>query len=301
MQAQNLTKAEKIMLSEKYMAGFIDADGFLGVRVRMDARPDLIVELAQHERYADRVLQPVMDEFGGQIRTRPEKYKSLSIRGKQARKLYERLYKYMVIKKDIAKRYLDLVDNSMVVKTEWGINKYRKEAKDIKAAGRISPIPNFPSRKWLAGYFDGDGCFSMKVDKKNGYGYPNVSILAAPHLSAGIVLIQKAFGGKIYTQNTGNLVWQLPLTDPSKCISFIGYFCKHLVEKKAQAYFLLGCATNGNFRDGKIIRENLMALNAQQHRLNNPEQFASELVRGVRFDIPKIKSGRPCSSDSRIR
>lgn len=284
------------MLSEKYMAGFIDADGYLGVRCRVGARPDLIFEISQHEKFYFATIKPIMDEFGGQVRTKLEKYKVLAMKCGPARKLYERLAKYMVIKHDIAIEYMNFIDHADIADTTQEVALYRKIVKDIKKQGRTSPLPNYPSRKWLAGYFDGDGCFSVSV--KGGYAYPTAMVVSAPHLSSGIKLIQKAFGGSICTIAEGNLAWQLALTDPSKCILFLEFFAKHLVEKKAQAYFLLGCARNGNFRDGKSIRESMLSLHAQQHRLSNPEQVAAEFVKEVNFNVPKKKLGRPVKRQS---
>jgi hypothetical protein len=284
------------MLSEKYMAGFIDADGYLGVRCRIGAKPDLIFEISQHEKFAFVTLKPIMEEFGGQVRTKLEKYKVLSMRCGPARKLYERLAKFLVIKHDIAIEYLNFVDHADITKEKKEVDLYRRIVKDIKKQGRTSPLPNYPSRKWLAGYFDGDGCFSVSV--KGGYAYPVAAILSAPHLNAGIELTRKAFGGTMCTLKDGNQLWQLALTDPSKCISFLEFFSQYLVEKKAQAYFLLGCARNGNFRDGKSIRESMLTLHAQQHRLSNPEQVASEYVDRIRFDIPKKQIGRPAKRQS---
>jgi hypothetical protein len=286
------------MLSEKYMAGFIDADGCLGVRCRIGARPDLIFEIAQHEKFAFVTLKPMMDEFGGQVRTVLEKYKSLSMRCGPARKLFERLAKYMVIKHDIALQYMDFVDHAEVIDNKQQLDLYRNIVKEIRKKGRTSPVPNYPSRKWLAGYFDGDGSFSASVKGDRSYSYPVAEILSAPHYSSGIELIQKAFGGVIYTGKDGSKTWKLALTDPSKCIFFLDFFAKHLVEKKAQAYFLLGCAHGGNFRDGKNIREKMLTLHAQQHRLSNPEQVAADYVKEINFNIPKQKVGRPAKRQS---
>lgn len=278
-------------VNEKYIAGFIDADGHISVRARIGAKPDLIVTMSQRELYRD-ALDFAQSEFGGNIRVvsiEDGQYATLQMRSGPARKCAERLKKYMVLKRHHAERLLDLVDSSYVLRDEHDVRRIRDEVKRIRAYG-ADRLPNFPSRKWLAGYFDGDGNFSVKVDKSNGFGYPHAAILAAPNYIAGITLLHGAFGGRINGCGQ-NATWTLML-QPSKAKEFLEYFAQHLYIKKPQAYFLLGCAEH-NFRDGITVRDTIKALNSRQHRLSDPEGEAARLVREVNFDIPKIKSGRP--------
>ena len=278
-------------MNEKYLAGFIDADGHISVRARVGARPDLLVTISQRALYSA-PLDYAKQEFGGNMRTHSTngvEFVTLQLRSGPARKCLERLKKYMVLKRHHAERMLELVDSSYVLKDTDDVQRVRKEVSAIRAYG-ADRMPNFPSRKWLAGYFDGDGSFNVKVDKSNGFGYPTASILAAPNYTAGIVLLHGAFGGRICGIKQ-NAFWQLSL-QPSKAKQFLSYFAQHLYIKKAQAYFLLGCAEH-NFRDGTTVRNHITALNSQQHRLSDPEGYAAQLVRSVRFDIPKVKSGRP--------
>ena len=85
----------------------------------------------------------------------------------------------------------------------------------------------------------------------------------------------------------------MQLSQPSKATEFLSYFAKDLVIKKPQAYFLLGCAANGNFRDGNAIRDTIKALNSQQHRLSDPAGTAASLVSEIDFGIEKRRQGRP--------
>jgi len=282
-------------MNEKYLAGFIDADGHISVRARKGAKPDLEVSAAQRARYRD-ILDYAQTEFGGCIRERFDgKYLELQMRCGPARKCLERLKKYMVIKGHQAEALIALVDGSPVLKTDEEVKSVRARVKQIRATPRET-LPNFPSRKWLAGYFDGDGSFTAKVAKDGGYGYPRASILASPNYRAGIDLIYKCLGGSI-SKSGNNFTWQISLSQPSKAIQFLEYFAKHLSIKKPQAYYLLGCAKSGNFRNGDLIREHLMSLNAQQHRLSDPASYAADLVRQVDFDIEK----KPCNWIGRDR
>jgi hypothetical protein len=278
-------------MNEKYLAGFIDADGHISVRARVGARPDLIVVLAQKALFPEALVY-AQKEFGGRSYTKTLNgvdHLYLDLRAGPARKCLERLKRYMVIKRHHAERMLELVDSSFVCKTEADVLSIRQQVKEIRAYG-ADRLPNFPSRKWLAGYFDGDGSFNVKVCKKTNYAYPAASILAAPNYVAGIVLLQQAFGGTICAVGQ-NAFWQLPLS-PSKAKQFLPYFAQHLNNKRAQAYFLLGCADH-NFRDGIKIRDTIKALNSQQHRLSDPEGEAARLVKLIDFNIPKKPIGRP--------
>lgn len=285
------------MFSEKYLAGFIDADGHFSVRARLGARPDLEFSLAQEESFRE-PLDYMAQEFGGVIRTKQYKdknYLELCMRGGPARKVFERLKKHLVLKQLQAERFLELTDNGKILKTKEDVLEVRRRVKEIRAYGAIHQ-PNYPSRKWMAGYIDGDGSFTIGLN--GGYAYPKLSILAAPNYLVGITLLQKAFGGTISGIGQ-NAVWQIQLTDPAKAIKVLEHCAPYLIKKKAQAYFILGCARNGNFRDGKPIRSAMMNLNSQQHRLSESTSVADQLVRAVDFTVPKRQQGRPRRSDSR--
>ena len=278
-------------MNEKYLAGFIDADGHISIRARVGARPDLCVVISQRVMYTD-PLEYARDQFGGKIYIKTvgdAQYGILDMRCGPARKCLERLSKYMVLKKHHALQMMKLVDESPVLHSKEDVLSIRAKVSAIRAQG-TGTIPNYPSRKWVAGYFDGDGNFSVKVDKSNSFGYPHAAIIAAKNYTAGIVLLNRAFGGNMCSVGQ-NTLWTLML-QPSKAIEFLSYFAKHLVIKKPQAYFLLGCAEH-NFRDGITVRDTIKALNSQQHRLSDPEGEASRLVSTVDFTIEKIKSGRP--------
>lgn len=282
-------------MNEKYMAGFLDADGSVMVRARIGACPDLCISVAQKVDGLP-ILEYAQQQFGGHIRYRHDgAHAELCMRSAAARKCVERLKKYMVLKRHHAERMLELVDRKVVLHTEEEVQAVREEVKLIRSYG-ADRIPNFPARKWLAGYFDGDGSFSVKICKKTGYAYPTATILAAKNYTVGIVLLQQAFGGRICAIGE-NALWQLQLSQPSKAKEFLGYFQQHLHLKRGQAYFLSGCAEH-NFRDGIKVREAIMALNARQHRLSEPEKAAQHWLAKVDFSIPKRQQGRPSKRQS---
>lgn len=232
------------------------------------------------------VLEYAKKQFGGAIREKlGGQYLELQLRCGPARKVMERLKKHMVLKRHHAEQMLELVNDSDVLRTDEDVRAVRDRVKAIRRQG-VDTLPNFPARKWLAGYVDGDGCFSVKVCQKTGYAYPKLTIMAAPNYTAGIRLIEKRFGGKIWRYGD-NFQYTLHLSQPSKAKEVLGYFAKHLFVKKGQAYFLSGCAKGGNFRDGETIRRAIKTLNAQQHRLSDPTSQASSLIQTIDFSIEK--------------
>lgn len=277
------------MLTEKYLAGLIDADGYVGIRARQGARPDCDVELSQRAQYRE-VVESLVERFGGHFRIREincAQYASACLRGGPALKLIERLSKYAVIKRPWMNAARELVQSSGVLATQDEVLAFRQEWKRRKREASNTER-NFPSRKWLAGYFDGDGSFVIQRNVSGAYGM--ATIMSEPHLGCGVRLICNAFGGHI-REERGNLLWTLYLP-PSKIREFVGYFADELVIKKAQAYYLLRVASGGNLRDGEIIRTHMQHLNAQQHRLSDPAGYAAQLARSVRFDLPR-RSARP--------
>ncbi len=277
------------MMSEKYLAGFIDADGYLSIRARKGARPDLELAVAQRAYWAE-PLKAIQEMFGGSIREKfGGAYLEVQLRGGPARKAFERLKKYMVLKKDHAELFLDLIDKSTILQSDDDVSRVRARVKEIRQYGATSQ-PNYPSRKWMAGYIDGDGSFNVKVCKKTRYAYPTLTILAAKNYVVGITLLQKAFGGRICAVGT-NALWQIQLSQPSKAKQVLHHCFNDLVIKSNQARFLLGCAAGGNFRDGTNICETVKALNSQQHRLSDSD--VNTLVSNINFGIPKLKIGRP--------
>ncbi len=277
------------MFSEKYLAGFLDADGHFSVRARKGAKPDLEVSCCQRSIYSEPLFY-ARDLFGGSIREKYDgKYLEWQARGGIARKAYERLKKYLVLKKDHASLFLELVDSSFVLHSDEDVRMIRNRVKEIRKYGATSQ-PNFPSRKWMAGYIDGDGSFNVKLCKKTGYAYPLLCILSAPNYVVGITLLQKAFNGNICGIGQ-NAQWTLSLSQPSKVKQLLEYCGKYLFIKKPQGQFILGCAANGNFRDGANIRETIKALNSRQHRLSDSD--VNKLVNAINFNIEKKPLGRP--------
>lgn len=133
-------------------------------------------------------------------------------------------------------------------------------------------VPVYPSRKWLAGYFDADGCISACVRRNRATTTATItlSIDTDGIEKDGIELVQKVFGGAIRGRGATGNCWRWNVNpDAAKVKAFFTPIAKHLVVKQEQAYFLLGCAETGHFRDGEIIRDTLQVMKTHPHRLSD--------------------------------
>lgn len=280
-------------MSEKYLAGFFDADGYFSVRARKGSKPDLEASICQKEDFVSPIYE-AQSLFGGKIRKKTYKgntYLELCLRSGPAMKCAERLKKYMVLKQEHVEKFIDLVTDTRILRTEEDVAAIRCAVKEVRSVPALAE-PNYPARKWMAGYIDGDGSFAAKRCKKTGYAYPFLTILAAKNYTVGINLLCKAFGGAIH-RSGNNFVWQVQLSQPDKAKKVIGHCLPHLQKKYSVARFIYECANNGNFRDGEAIRRTITALNSQQHRLSDPTFSVSEYISPIRFDIDKKTIGRP--------
>src|SRR4051812_45151226 len=140
--------AGEMTLSDKYMAGFFDADGSLMARARIGARPDLIVEVAQRALYRE-IPDAFASAFGGMVRTRQigeGDYASYTARGRMARKAVEQLKGYLLCKGTFAAGMMRLVDEAPVLGTEDDVAAFRARVKALRQQPNASTA-NFPPRK----------------------------------------------------------------------------------------------------------------------------------------------------------
>jgi len=292
-------------LSDKYIAGFLDSDGSIQMMWRKVDRADtnkelrrayLSIEFSQCKDQ-DLVLHLIQQAIGGAIAD-DRGYTSLKIWGPKAQMALSRIKKHLVIKRHYAEVCLEMHGNVF--------NK-REAAKRLKEERRIKslPLPNFPSRKWLAGYIDGDGCLHGRLRKDAFITQVVCEICASDYDSEGLEIIHKNFGGSLLAVRNRPQIMKYTLAmPPSKAKQFLGYFSQHLVTKKDQAEFILSCAEMNNYRDGKKIAAIIKQLKAHPHRLNDPETDVKALVDQIDFSIPLIHGPgsreRRRLSDSRI-
>lgn len=258
-------------LSDKYIAGFLDSDGC----IYFSNRKLLVIEFTQKQSN-DGVLSLIHEITGGSLLTRIRHMRGtqtictrLVLTGKRAVSYLNRWKQHLVVKREIAEECL------------------------LKAGQPPSKIKqkNFPSRAWLAGYFDGDGMVYAGLIKI-GSASIRVSITTHTEQQAGVRLVQKNFGGSIRTEGN-KTVWEKTL-DASGCKKFFGYFQKHSIKKRDQILFTLGCAGMGHFRDGKVIYDTLIEMKTRPHRVNDlPASIDVSKDLAKVQDLPR-KRGQHC-------
>lgn len=269
-------------LSEKYIAGFFDADGTVGLTFKKDcSKPQIAVGFSQ-KTSQDKVLHMIQEEHGGNVRINTiggNDYSMLQIYGSTAVSFLNRIKNHLVIKRHYVNVCLDMVGKSFP--DHDAAKKYLKQQRRVKSL----PLPNFPPRKWLAGYFDGDGCLSVQQLSGAGTATMVAVIAASDYDTEGIEIISKVYGGFIHDVKGGEVKsWRLSMP-ASKATEFLGYFAKHLVIKREQAEFVLGCAAMGHFRDGRNIKAALKALKAHDHRLSEQSVDITNYLKTVQ-DLP---------------
>lgn len=257
-------------LSEKYVAGFFDADGSVQVVFVADCvTPQLRIGFSQKTEQ-DEVLHLIQKDYGGCITydvIGNGQYTKLSFSGnKQCRILLNRIKKHTVLKRRYIEVCLDICERQLDRNEIDRVKAYLKAQRKIKSY----PLPNFPPRKWLAGYFDGDGCVSASMRGDSGGSTIRVHIAAERCYTGGIEIIQKSFGGHLKPMRENVDQWYYNMV-PSKLVEFFGYFGNHTVVKHSQIQFILKCAEMGHFRDGKNIVAALKHLKAHPHRLSEPK------------------------------
>nr|WP_299241393.1 LAGLIDADG family homing endonuclease [uncultured Halomonas sp.] len=271
-------------LSDKYMAGFIDSDGHIGMAYRYlgrdgsDAtrmRTHVVLEFSQLTR-RDEVLYQIQEAIGGSISfDKKRDATNLRLLGKKAEMALSRIRKHLVVKRHYAGVVLDMAGKIVDRKESTAFLKTERKRKSL-------PLPNYPSRKWMAGYLDGDGCFNVRLPKGRTSAQVTLEACASCYDSESVELMQKAFGGSITpTTESGRIVSYTLTLPPSKAEQVIGHCGKYLLVKKPQSDFILGCAQMGHYRDGKRIKAIAKQLKSQPHRLSEPEPDIQALLDSV--------------------
>jgi hypothetical protein len=273
-------------LSSKYIAGFLDADGSIGVVFKADClTPQLNISFSQ-KTDQDEVLQRIHEEWGGSYRVEHVNgvaYSKLAFGGnKQASMLLNRIRQFLVIKRHYADVCLDVCSRKIAREEIPKVREYLKVHRKQPAL----PLPKHPTRKWLAGYIDGDGCISVQnISKHSGTAYLVLHIAASSFDTEGLEIIQKQFGGRINDMCQGRVKqYQLSL-QPSKIQEVFAPIVDAMIVKRDQAEFILKCAAMGHLRDGESIKAALKHLKAHPHRLSEPKPDLAKLFATVR-DLP---------------
>lgn len=231
----------------KYLAGLLDADGCLSFekhmgqdnRIRIGIKLSLVA--ANHiDRHGFVPSLPKLTGMGNTSMTYG-KYVCWSV-GKRSEleMLLPRLIKHMVIK---AKHWQWLLDYWRIYRSqdrgqkslsleEWNTLYAQYKTSRATNVGPIKP-KNHPTWAWLAGYLDGDGCYSFRTSRNN-----NMRLSVTAHITdiSCLEFLQNAFGGTIKNNSaTENVkVWWLGLgpANRSFALSFLSSVVKHSRFKK---------------------------------------------------------------------
>lgn len=276
-------------LSAKYIAGFFDADGSVNVVFVATTRyPQLRLGFSQATQQ-DEVLHRIHEEWGGHVSYNTVKgvsYTRLQWSGnKQCLMLLNRIKQFLVIKRHYAEVCIDVCSRHVEKEEIPKVREYLK----IQRRQKSLPLPKHPSRKWLAGYIDGDGCISVQqIRQPSGVAEVVLHIAASEYDTEGIEIIHKAFGGRINDMCEGRVRQYCVSLSPSKIKEIFEEIHPSMIVKKDQAEFILKCAAMGHLRDGERIKAALKHFKAHPHRLSEPKPDVHAVFQTVR-DLPQYQ------------
>ena len=191
----------------KYLAGLLDADGSLSFEHHRGYDGRIRISIKLHLVACDDIDQR------GFVKSLPELtgFGSVSYNGRYAQwfvghradleQLLPRVIKHMVIKAQYWQWLLEFWRDwrsmergkKSLSEDEW--NKLHALSKELRRT-KVGPLKpkNHPTWAWVAGYLDGDGCYSFRTSKNKNM---RVSVTAHENDICGIEFLQKAFGGTI--------------------------------------------------------------------------------------------------------
>lgn len=253
------------MVSDKYVAGFVDADGCFDIQVNKVKNSYYIKPRVRIGQKFRKTLDEIQEHFGwGNVRKTKQGYYEYCISGRKAITVANRLKNHLVLKQSQAE-WVSKFDFSGGYKADEvkGIKLILKGLRYQKGKSK-----NFPSRKWLAGYFDGDGCITgvLRDDRNK----PSIACMITCDIkdSASLELIHKNFGGTIQRKTKNTVRWDLWL-NPTNCEKFIGYFGKHLLLKRYQADIVLDWFRSKHKDSSRESAESLLKVLAELKTTGN--------------------------------
>lgn len=239
----------------KYYAGLADADAYIGMYVNKNS--DGSYTLYSTIKYAFRwdtarkVLPEICEHFSVTSREFEKELgqnqESVTLIGKKAVRLLEQLKNHLVLKKELAKWVIGI--NGLKVDENY-LQKARGTLRGLRSDTTPS-IKQYPSRQWLAGYIDGDGCLTSVYDKKYGGLVFRLMITSHKDDPQGIELIKKTYGGEIYVRGDRNLAYYLSLADAGKADKLLSEVLPHIRVKRAQFDFVRHV-----LRSGRHLKKN---------------------------------------------
>lgn len=266
-----------MLKSFKYYAGLIDSDGYVGLSFNKSTNGKYslyaLVQLRLRDDSAEKVIPYLADFY--KVNTYREMKElgnpqlGVLLSGKKAVRFLNEIKKHSVLKRDIMEFVIKYNGKSF---DEDELPDIRKQLKELRADRAPSKKP-FPSRQWVAGYIDGDGCLFSDLTQD---GYLHFKLCIASHRNdpQGIELIAKYYGGVITIRNDGNYSYVLSVTKSCKLLADV---LPHIKIKRTQFDLVKhvidsGChlKKNGATRDSnQVIHTKLKELKSYQpQRLN---------------------------------
>ena len=244
-------------ISNKYLAGFLDSDGSVGLQFRKLNNGKFTVQArVSFKQRTDRnqIIQAVADEWGVTISHEDVWAGSdaVILTCQKAVRFLERIKNFLVIKYDIACLAIEL--NGQVTDNPDEL----RDRLSVLRKSKCSREKSYPSRKWLAGYFDGDGCITITTRNQ---------VLARftswIYDTEGVELIKKQFGGSLLKEKN---CLRLNVSSPIKLIE---YFHDDSILKKAQLQYVLEHMRKGTINS--VVKCNLskMKTPASTERTSN--------------------------------
>jgi hypothetical protein len=238
------------MKNVKYWAGLFDSDGSFDIDpTKRENGSYYINARATLYQKNPAPLELLAAEYGVEIKPSKNCF-CVSLRGKNARMFIQEIKQHLVIKRNVAEFVLSVAQTTVA-----DIKALRQEVKNARAT-RTSE-KDFPSRRWMAGYIDGDGCIHSSYRKRDGNLEFKLAVVSHESQNAGLLLMQKAFGG-IITEQRDVRKWSVTLS-VTKGKQVLEFFTQHLLMKKQQADLVLDCLRTGKhlLRKGATPEGNL--------------------------------------------
>lgn len=227
----------------KYLAGLLDADGSLSFQF-VDNRVYLNLVLAASESIDKNKYIDTLAERAGSltIRTWEDKNWSPSHQWRVYSKaelnmLLPRIIKHMVIKGTHWNNlFTKWKEYQTKVLSKEEISYLKQFSQDSRKIAKPVKYKNHPTWAWIAGYLDGDGCYTFKKHSNpEAINCMTLKIMAVCHKDdkVGIELLNKAFGGSIREEEDW-LRWtrNLGVKDSSFALEFLRKVHAHSRLKK---------------------------------------------------------------------
>lgn len=236
----------------KYLAGLLDADGYIGFAY-INKKVYLEITLTAADSIDTKQFVynlPDTTGYGNSCRkTKRNGWSQISVwklsKRKDLEMLVPRLVKHLVIKgKHLQRMFKTWQDFRGRDLTEIEIEQLKTYQKASRADSGSLKHKKHPTWAWVAGYLDGDGHYAFKQSPSMKTPHLYIQATAHENDSCGLELLHKAFGG--YINNRGVTCphiqdWKHSLGSKNKsfALKFLKKMAKHSKLKKHKIEQLL--------------------------------------------------------------